>query len=128
MAHQEEFTTKYFMTFQTFRMIMFSCERTERYQGKNGLVPSRPMFLIVPRFSILNSELPAQKERIDKIKIAQAEMNYVVTKRRLLTALTRDIPHTVYRTYNLGEEVLVYSKRSKMVRTIHRCCFYWTTS
>ena len=81
--------------------------------GETGLVPSRLVFGIVPRFPILNSNLPNQKERLEIIKIAQAEMNSIVAERRVLAALTRDIPPAADRTYKIGEEVLIYSEKEK---------------
>ena len=81
--------------------------------GENGLVPSRIVFGIIPRFPILNTELPTQKQRMEIIKSAQAEMNSIVAERRVLAALTRDIPPAADRNYKLGEEVLVYSEKEK---------------
>ena len=81
--------------------------------SENALVPSRLVFGILPRFPILNTKLPKQRERMDMIKKAQAEMNTIVAERRVLAALTRDIPPAADRTYKLGEEVLVYSELNK---------------
>ncbi len=81
--------------------------------GENGLVPSRLVFGIIPRFPILNSDLPEQKERLEMIKTAQAEMNSIVAERRVLAAVTRDVPPATDRTYKLGEDVLVYSEKEK---------------
>ncbi len=81
--------------------------------GENGLVPSRLVFGIIPRFPILNSDLPNQKERLAIIQMAQAEMNSIVAERRVLAALTRDIPPAADRTYKIGEDVLVYSEKDK---------------
>lgn len=81
--------------------------------GENGLVPSRLVFGIIPRFPILNTNLPMQKDRMAMIKETQAEMNCSIAERRVLTALTRDIPPAADRTYNIGEEVLVYSEEEK---------------
>ena len=60
--------------------------------GENGLVPSRLVLGIIPRFPILNSELPDQKEILEIIKNAQAEMNSIDAERRVLSALTRNVP------------------------------------
>ena len=65
------------------------------------------------RFPILNSELPNQKERIGMIKSAQAEMNSIVAERKVLSALTRNIPPAADRVFKLGEEVLVYHEQNK---------------
>ena len=81
--------------------------------GENGLVPSRLVFGIIPRFPILNTDLPNQKDLMELIKKAQAEMNNIIAERRVLAALTRDIPPAADRTYQLGEEVLVWSEEKK---------------
>ena len=40
-------------------------------------------------------------------------MNSSIAERRIMTALTRDIPPAADRTYKLGEEVLVYNEYKK---------------
>lgn len=57
--------------------------------GDNGLVPSRLEFRIIPRFPILNTYLPHQKERMEALKSAHAEMNLITAERRVLEALTK---------------------------------------
>lgn len=77
--------------------------------NENGLVPSRLVFCIIPRYPILNTELPTHKDRMNAIKRAQAEMNSNVAERCLMTALTRDIPPAADLNYKIGEEMLVYN-------------------
>lgn len=81
--------------------------------GENGLVPSRLVFGMIPRFPIINTDLPTQKERMEALKTAQAEMNSIVAERRVVEALTRNIPPAADRVYKLGEEVLVYSEAKR---------------
>ena len=52
--------------------------------GENGLVPSRLVFGITPRFPIISSDLPTQKERMDILRSAQMEMNAIIAERRIL--------------------------------------------
>lgn len=47
-------------------------------------------------------------------------MNSIVTERRELEALTRNIPPAADRTYKMGEEVTVFSEQKIMDWTIHR--------
>lgn len=54
----------------------------------NGLLPSRLVFGIVPRFPILNTNLSTQKDGMLAIKTAQEDMHLIIAERRLLTALT----------------------------------------
>jgi len=81
--------------------------------NEKGLVPSRLVFGILPRFPILNSNLPNQKERLEIIKTAQAEMNSIVAERKIMTALSKNVPAAADRTYKLGEEILVYNENLK---------------
>ena len=47
------------------------------------------------------------------IKSAQAVMNSIVAERKVLSALTRNIPPAADRVYKLGVGVLVYHEQNK---------------
>jgi hypothetical protein len=79
--------------------------------GENGLVPTLLVFGIIPRFPILSTDLPEQKERMRVITAAQAEYNTIVAERRLLSALQSRVPAAADRIYQVGEEVLVWRER-----------------
>ena len=81
--------------------------------GYNRLVPSIVVLGIIPRFPIISSDLPAQKERMLARSMAQLEMNAVVAERRILAALFRSIPTEADLAFEIGQEVLVYQERSK---------------
>ena len=81
--------------------------------GENGLVPALLVFSIIPRFPIINTNLPSQKERMAIISTAQMQMNAIVIERRVATALSRNIPPASDRNSNLGDEVLVVSEQQK---------------
>jgi len=81
--------------------------------GENGLVPSRLVFGMIPRFPIISYDIPSQKDRMDALATLQKEMNAIIAERRVLTALNRDIPPAADRVYSLGEKVLVYSEKEK---------------
>ena len=76
--------------------------------GENGLVPSLLVFGIIPRFPIINSELPTQKERMEALASAQMEMNSIIAERRISAALQRNIPRSAGQVLEVGDEVLVY--------------------
>lgn len=57
--------------------------------------------------------LPIQKERMDYLAIAQAEVNSIVAKRRIFSALPRDIPPAADRISLVGEEVSVFPEGRK---------------
>lgn len=67
----------------------------------------------MPCFPILNSDLPQQKERMEALKTAQAEMSLIIAERRVLEALIEYIPSTADRIFRWEEEVLVYSELKK---------------
>ena len=81
--------------------------------GENGLVPSRIVFGITPRFPLLNYDLRSQKSWMEIIKIAKAEMNSIIAERHVLAAINTKIPAAADRTYKFGEELLVYSEKDK---------------
>lgn len=78
--------------------------------NEKGLDPSRLVFGIILIFSILNTDLPTQKDRMHAIKTDQAELNSIVAERRLLTAITRDIPPAADLNYRIGEEIMFYNE------------------
>ena len=78
--------------------------------GEKRLVPSFIAFGITLCFPIISTDLPAQEERLKLLISAQMEMNAIVAERRIQAALTRQIPPAADRTYQLGDEVLVFSE------------------
>lgn len=70
---------------------------------ENGLVPARLVFGIIPRFSILSTGLPRQKERMDATKLGKADMNSIIAEGRVKSALFSNIPPAAYLTYKLEE-------------------------
>lgn len=50
---------------------------------------------------------------MEELKSTQAEMNTIVTERRMRTALYRSILRAAYRQYKCGKDVLLYSKEEK---------------
>ena len=81
--------------------------------GENGLVPSLLTFGVIPRFPILNTELPTQQERLEALKKAQAEMNSIVAERRIKRALLHKVPNASNYVFRPGTEVLVYREDEK---------------
>jgi hypothetical protein len=79
--------------------------------GENGLVPSLLIFGIIPRFPILATDLPEQRERMRILAAAQVEYNTVVAERRILEALKSRVSDSADRVYEIGEEVLVWRER-----------------
>ena len=81
--------------------------------AENGLVPSLSVFRIVPRFTIISTEIPSHRERMQIISTAQMEMNAIMAEQRVLATLNRNIPPASHRLYNLGDEILVFSEQEK---------------
>lgn len=75
---------------------------------ENGLIPSRLDFGTLPRFLILNTNLPKQKERLAAVKTALAETNAIVAQRWLPPALQKSVHLATDRVCKIGEDVLIY--------------------
>lgn len=80
---------------------------------ENVLEPTILVYGVIPRFVIINIELPNQKDRMEAIKTAQAEMTAKVAERRIRTALAHEIPPAADQSFKVGEEVLVNSENGK---------------
>lgn len=78
--------------------------------GENRLFPPILVFGLVPRFHILITNLPNQRNRMEILKIAQAEMTSIKEGRRVLATLTRIILPTAGRHCKLGKEVFIFSE------------------
>jgi hypothetical protein len=79
--------------------------------GENGLVPSLFVFGVIPRYTALNTELMNQKVRMEVIAAAQMGMNSIITKRRIATALAKNIPSAAEHVYAVGDEVLDFREK-----------------
>lgn len=81
--------------------------------GENGLVPSLLVFGIIPRFPIITSDLPNQRERMEVLAAAQKEMNTIIAERRIITALTTNTPSSVDEVYQVGDKILIYREKER---------------
>lgn len=77
----------------------------------NGLVLTRLDFGIISHSSIINKEL--QKVRMKAIETAQAEMEAIVTERKVCNALIHEVPDALDRVYKKVEELHDYSENKK---------------
>lgn len=48
--------------------------------GEDGLVPSGPVFRIIPRFPILSTDFSKEKKSAEEIKLARAEINSIIAE------------------------------------------------
>lgn len=78
--------------------------------GEKVFVPSRLVFEIILRFSILNIDFLQRKGEVDALHSTQAKTNSTIAEKSVHEAPTRHILLAVDRIYILGEEVLVYSE------------------
>jgi transposase InsO family protein len=79
--------------------------------GTNGLVPSLLVLDVVPRFPPMSIDLPKQRDRMAALAAAQMEMSAIVSENRIIAALNHNVPSSVDRTYEVGEEVLVFLEK-----------------
>jgi hypothetical protein len=84
--------------------------------GTHGLVPSLLVVGVVPRFPPMSIDLPKQHDRMAALAAAQMEMSAIVSENRITAALVHKIPSSVDRTYEVGEEVLVFREKKKIGR------------
>lgn len=50
--------------------------------GEIGLVPTRPVFEIVSRFSMIGTEIPTQKETMEVLVSAQEKFKAIICERK----------------------------------------------
>jgi hypothetical protein len=79
--------------------------------GTNGLVPSLLVFSVVPRVPPMSIDLPKQRDRMAALAAAQMKKSTIVSEKRITAALTQNVPSSVGRTYEVGEEVLVFREK-----------------
>lgn len=80
---------------------------------EKDLVSSRPIFGIIPRIPILSTDLLSQEECMEAWNSAQAEMNLIVTERRVLGGPARNILRAADWKCKIGEKVLVFPEVKK---------------
>lgn len=76
--------------------------------GLSGLVPTLLFFEIKPRTLILPKELPTQTERMKAIQSAKHELEQLICKQSLNTALRHNVPAGADRQSTVNDEVLIY--------------------
>lgn len=98
--------------FKTFYPYSHSWTNEDTINEKS-LVPSCLVIGIIPRFPILNTDLQKQRELMDSVKKAQAEMRVIFAQRRALATLTRNKTPCADPQYKFGKEVWVYSEEEE---------------
>lgn len=78
--------------------------------GENDLVPSRVVFGIISRLSIIATELPKQKEQMKIIAKVQMDMNAIIARRRTLSALNGKISYYADHIFRICEKALAFLK------------------
>jgi hypothetical protein len=62
----------------------------------------------------MSIDLPKQRDRMAALVAAQVEMSAIVSESWITATLTHTVPSSVNRTYEVGEEVLVFRKKEKL--------------
>lgn len=73
-------------------VLYVSVKAVNETMGENSLVPTKLVSEPCHFFSIISSDLPIQKERMEAFKSAKAEMNTIGAERHIQNALNRSIP------------------------------------
>jgi hypothetical protein len=79
----------------------------------NELVPLLLVFGVVPRFPPMSIGLPKQRDRMAALAAAKIKMSAIVSENQITAALAHKVPSSVDRTYEVGEEVLVFREKEK---------------
>jgi hypothetical protein len=61
----------------------------------------------------MSIDLPKQRDRMAALAAAHMEMSAIVSENRITAALNHNVPSSVDRTYEVGEEVLVFREKEK---------------
>jgi hypothetical protein len=62
----------------------------------------------------MSLELPKQRDRMAALAAAKMEMSAIVSENRISVALAHNVPSSVDRAYEFGEEVLVFREKEKI--------------
>lgn len=84
-------------------------------EGENGHVPSRLLLWVITRFPIICFKTQNEKRRMKIIAAARVETSGFIAKKRVRTALRREIPLAIDRFSKVGENISVPSKKSKRI-------------
>lgn len=76
--------------------------------GPQGLVPTLLIFGVMPRISVVPSELPDQISRMAAMHSARKEMTAFIAKDRLSTAIRANVPAAAMKNIKVGSDILVY--------------------
>jgi hypothetical protein len=64
----------------------------------------------------MSIDLPKQRDLMAALAAAQMEMSAIVGENWISAALAHNVPSSVDRTYEVGEEVLAFREREKIGR------------
>jgi hypothetical protein len=89
-------------------LLHLAVKATSGTQGLNGLAPSMLVPGTIPRFPVLQSDLPNQRDRLDSVKNAQAEINNIIAEQRIQEAMMRKVTPATDYILKPGQPVRVY--------------------
>lgn len=76
--------------------------------GPNGLVPTLLVFGVLPRLPIHPRDLPDQRDRMQAMQVARAEMARITARARVHVALNRNVPAAADTDIRILDNVLVF--------------------
>lgn len=79
--------------------------------GPHGLVPTLPVFGVLPRLPIHPRDLPDQRDRMRAMQLARSEMAREIAKARVHVALRRNFPAAADADVKILDQVLVYLEK-----------------
>ena len=91
--------------------LMLAIKAMNDSAGPQGLVPTLLIFGVVPRITVVPSELPEQISRMAARHSARKEMTAVIAKDRLSRAIRANISAAAMNDIKVGFDVLVYREK-----------------
>lgn len=80
---------------------------------ENSRVHSRVVLKIIPRLLILSTNLSAQKERLEALKISQSKIDFTFVERLVREAPAFDISSAVNLIHKMGDRGPIYHEIQK---------------
>eukprot|EP00170_Pyropia_yezoensis_P001807 contig_7709_g1811 len=88
--------------------LILACHAMNSTAGTNGLIPTLLVFGVIPRMPVAPLRLPVQRDRVQAMVTARAEVLANISRTRLRTALAAPVPAAADRDVHPGMKVLVY--------------------
>lgn len=94
-------------------MLLLSIESMNDAVGPEALVPSLPVFDLIPSLPDIKKPLPEQRDRMAALSMARAEMSTIAAELRISQAIRYNIPPAIHFKFRPGDDVRVYNEKER---------------